>query len=195
MSARFSPVVIRAADFDWQGTLSAVTAGTPEGSIAIAGNVSDGVCLGSFPLAADGNFQLWVFSDAYKATITKEAGRDIVEVEEDVYETYNLACLLTGATTDANYKSQGVRINSSKYTLLRDLGKQTFAVKLEDGSAPNVTIDSVRVLKSRDAGLVLASKGPYYFAMKYKSDPRSDPSLAMAEKLAMGFYWAVGPDA
>lgn len=35
--------------------------GTPEGSIAIAGNVSDGVCLGSFPLAADGNFQLWVF--------------------------------------------------------------------------------------------------------------------------------------
>ena len=103
--------------------------------------------------------------------------------------TYNLACLLTGATSDDTYKGQGVRINSTKYTLLRDLGKQTFAVKLEDGSTPNVTIDSVRVLKSRDSGLVLASKGPYYFAAKYKSDPRADPSMPMAERLATGFYW------
>lgn len=220
--------------------------------MAIAGNVADGVCLGSYPLDSTSNYQLWVFTDAYKATITKEKGRDIEEVEEDVYETYNLACLLTGAVTDATYKSQGVRINGVKYTLLRDLGKQTFAVKvrararsaraprcrpgspppppaphggprsrlflararpsitaparlppfvcvfvaqMEDGSTPNVTIDSVRVLKSRDAGMVIGTKGPYYFAAKYKADPRSDPSMAIAERLATGFYWAVGPDA
>lgn len=71
-----------------------------------------------------------MFTDPYKATITKEKGRDIEEVEEDVYETYNLACLLTGATTDETFKAQGVRINSTKYTVLRDLGKQTFAVKV-----------------------------------------------------------------
>ena len=37
---------------------------------------------------------------------------------------------MTGMTTDETYKSQGVRINSTKYTLLRDLGKQTFPVKV-----------------------------------------------------------------
>jgi hypothetical protein len=55
-----------------------------------------------------------------------------------------------------------------------------------------VTIDSVRVLKSRDSGLVLTVKGPYYFAAKYKSDPRADPSMAMAEKCATGYYWCGG---
>jgi hypothetical protein len=34
--------------------------GAPDGTVFIAGNVSDGVCLGSFPLDATGNFQLWV---------------------------------------------------------------------------------------------------------------------------------------
>jgi len=49
--------------------------------------------------------------------------------------TYNLACLMTGMTTDETYKSQGVRINSTKYTLLRDLGKQTFPVKVRRAAA------------------------------------------------------------
>ena len=69
-----------------------------------------------------------------------------------------------------------------------------FPRQMEDGSAPNVTIDSVRVLKSKDSGLVIGVKGPYYFAAKYKSDPRADPSMPMAERLASGFYWAVGAD-
>lgn len=71
-----------------------------------------------------------VFSDAYKATITKEKGRDIEEVEEDVYETYNLACLLTGAKDDASFKSQGVRLNGTKYTILRELADQTYSPKV-----------------------------------------------------------------
>ena len=32
----------------------------PEGTIFIAGNVADGVCLGSYPLDATSNYQLWV---------------------------------------------------------------------------------------------------------------------------------------
>jgi hypothetical protein len=64
--------------------------------------------------------------------------------------------------------------------------------QLDDGSAPNVTLENVFVLKSRDSGLVVGVKGGYYFAAKYKSDPRSDPSLAVAAALANGFYWAVG---
>ena len=34
----------------------------PEGTIFIAGNVADGVCLGSYPLDASSNYQLWVRS-------------------------------------------------------------------------------------------------------------------------------------
>jgi hypothetical protein len=157
-----------------------------------------------------------VFADPYKATITKEKGREIEEVEEDVYETYNLACLLINAKTDDNFKSQGVRINGSKFTVLRELPNQTYIAKVRaipprcllvlaipvtkvhmqiDGESHNVTLEQVYVLKSKEAGLVIGVKGGYYFAARYKSDPRSDPSLAVAEDLAIGFYWACGPDA
>jgi hypothetical protein len=64
-----------------------------------------------------------------------------------------------------------------------------------DGESHNVTLEQVYVLKSKEAGLVIGVKGGYYFAARYKSDPRSDPSLAVAEDLAIGFYWACGPDA
>ena len=40
----------------------------------------------SFPLAEDGNYTFWVFSDPYKATVTKENG---TEEEQDIYEAYN----------------------------------------------------------------------------------------------------------
>jgi hypothetical protein len=163
-----------------------------------------------------------------------------------VYETYNLACLCLGTKDDATFKAQGVRVNGTKYTVLRELGAQTYQAKvsaraswgaagardvvpravvclrrtlsvwsaacwhsppalllfcapprlrtlqLDDGSTPNVTLENVFVLKSRDSGLVVGVKGGYYFAAKYKSDPRSDPSLAVAAALANGFYWAVG---
>ena len=96
----------------------------------LAGQVSDGVAYASYPLGADGNYQFWVYSDAYKATITKEKGKEVEEVEEDVYETYNLACLLVGAKTDATFTSQGVRINATKYTVLRELENQTYTAKV-----------------------------------------------------------------
>lgn len=64
-----------------------------------------------------------------------------------------------------------------------------------DGVPTNVTVDKIWVLKSKENGLVIGAKGGYYFAARYKSDPRSDPSLSVAEDVAIGFYWAVGPDA
>lgn len=57
----------------------------------IAGDTS-GQCFSSYPLAEDGNYKFWVFADAYKATVTKEDGS---EVEEDVYEQYNLGLVST----------------------------------------------------------------------------------------------------
>lgn len=67
-------------------------------------------------------------------------------------------------------------------------------MQIGDDSHP-VTVENVFILKGKEGGLVAAVKGGYYFLGKYKADPRSDPSLAVAEQLAVGFYWAVGPDA
>lgn len=114
---------------------------------------------------------------------------------QDVYETHNLACLCTGAKEDPHFKTQGLRINGVKYTILRTMDSQTFAAKLEDGSSHNVTLEKVFIGKSKDSGLVVGVRGGYYFAAKYKSDPRADPSMAIAERLAIGFYWATGADA
>lgn len=189
------------ADFDWNGTCAAAKAGGPDAlQVVAAGQVSDGVCFASYPLADDGNYKFWVFSDPYKATISKDvigAGgkvTDTVDVEEDVTETWNLACLVGGYKDDPLFKTQGVRLNGSKYSLLRELGKQTYTAKIEDATHA-VTMESVFLLKGKEGGLVVGVKGGYYFAGQYKSDPRSDPYLAVADALAIGFYWAVGPDA
>lgn len=48
---------------------------------------TDGTFYSSYPLAEDGNYAFYTHSDAYKATVTKE---DMSEVEEDLYESYNL---------------------------------------------------------------------------------------------------------
>lgn len=112
-----------------------------------------------------------------------------------MYETHNLACLCTGAKEDPHFKAQGLRINGVKYTILRSMDAQTFTAKLDDGSAPSVTLEKVFIGKSKDSGLVVGVRGGYYFAAKYKSDPRADPSMAIAERLAIGFYWATGADA
>lgn len=47
---------------------------------------TSGNIFSSFPLAEDGNYAFWVFSDPYKANVMKEDG---TEVEEDIYEAYN----------------------------------------------------------------------------------------------------------
>lgn len=88
--------------------------------------------------------------------------------------------------------SSAACVNPPPAGILRTPSPRLRALQLDDGSAPNVTLENVFVLKSRDSGLVVGVKGGYYFAAKYKSDPRSDPSLAVAAALANGFYWAVG---
>ena len=95
--------------------------------VVVAGTSHDGVAAGSYPLSGAGEYQLWVYSDPYKAAITKDDGND---VEEDVHESWNLACVCTGAKDDANLKSQGLRINQTKYTILRSLENQTVQAKV-----------------------------------------------------------------
>lgn len=184
------------SDFDWQGTCAAVKAAAEPIEYALAGEAAGGTAYGSYPLAADGNYSFWVYSDPYKATITKETngGKDIAEVEEDVYEAHNISRLLAGDKSDTHLKEQGVRLNGTKYTILRELATQKYSAKV-DGVAYDVTIDKVCVGKSKDGGIVIATKGGYYFAARYTANPRSDPFLAVAEAIAVGFYWAVGPDA
>jgi hypothetical protein len=46
----------------------------------------------SYPLAEDGNYKFFLYTDPYKAMISKNDG----EVEEDVYEAYYLGLLLQG---------------------------------------------------------------------------------------------------
>ena len=58
---------------------------------------SDGTVHSSYPLAEDGNYTFWAYSDAYKGLVNKEDGS---EVEEDIYEAYNLGlvCATAGIT-------------------------------------------------------------------------------------------------
>lgn len=56
--------------------------GAPAGTVVVAGTSADGVPAGSYPLGDDGNYQFWVFADAYKATVTVEKGKEIEEVEQ-----------------------------------------------------------------------------------------------------------------
>ena len=54
-----------------------------------------------------------------------------MEVEEDVYESHNLAQYLAGNKADPSLKTQGVRINgSTKYVEMRSLGKLTTKAKV-----------------------------------------------------------------
>ena len=69
----------------------------------------------SFPLADDGNYKYWAFSDPYKATVMKNDG---TEVEEDIYEAYNLSLLLTGQKGSIA-EGHGVRLNGEKYMHLK----------------------------------------------------------------------------
>lgn len=102
---------------------------------------SDGTVYSSFPLAEDGNYTFWAYSDAYKAPVSKEDGS---EVEEDIYEAYNLGLVSTrlrtakaeGGTCYCSHWSRaqvaserkaeippghGVRVNGTKYMIVQDL--------------------------------------------------------------------------
>ena len=155
-------------------------------------------CLLSSPTCHSSLFPLQVFADAYKATITKEIGTkgETAEVEEDVYESHNLAQYIAGNKTDPSLKTQGVRINGdAKFVEMRDITQATpYKVDI-DGTEHHVSIEKVTILKGKNNSLVLGVKGGYYLAAIYKADARSDTSPAIAQALAISFYWAVGPDA
>jgi len=70
----------------------ACRASQAEGVEGILAGDTAGNIFSSFPLAEDGNYQFWIFSDPYKATVTKEDGS---EVEEDIYEAYNFGLVST----------------------------------------------------------------------------------------------------
>ena len=101
------------------GHLDAVIAGDTAGNI-----------FASYPLAEDGNYKFWVFSDAYKGNVTKEDGS---EVEEDIYEAYNLSLLFTGQK-DQIPPGHGIRINGEKYMHTSSLKGNTYQARIGDAS-------------------------------------------------------------
>lgn len=100
---------------------------------------SDGTVYSSYPLAEDGNYTFWAYSDAYKGMVNKDDGS---EAEEDIYEAYNLglvrracrfhtpAALFSAPTSMVQLASgrkseippgHGIRINGSKFTQVQEL--------------------------------------------------------------------------
>lgn len=64
----------------------------------------------SYPLAEDGNYKFFLYTDAYKATISKDEG----DVEEDVYEAYYVGLLLQGKKEEIP-KGHVLRVGGEKY--------------------------------------------------------------------------------
>ena len=127
--------------------------------------------------------------------MTKESG---AEVEEDIYEASNLGCLLSGQKASIP-EGQGIRLNGVKYMQAQVLKNQTYQAKIVDESGNEakypVTIEEVHVMKKGKDGIMLGVKGGYFFIAKHDSSDPKQTGPAAAEALAIGFYWAVGPDA
>jgi hypothetical protein len=58
-----------------------------------------------------------------------------------------------------------------------------------------VTFDELHVLKKGKVGITIAVKGGYFFLAKTDTGEAGQSLPACAASLAIGFYWAVGPDA
>ncbi len=71
---------------------------------------------------------------------------------------------------------------------------QTYPAKIGD-STYNVTMDEVHLLRKGKVGMVLAVKGGYFFLAKTDNENPAQSLPNCAAGLAIGFYWAVGPDA
>jgi hypothetical protein len=95
----------------------------------IAGD-NQGNLLSSFPLSDDGNYKYWAFSDPYKATVSKSDGTD---VEEDIYEAYNISLLVTGQKASIA-EGHGVRLNGEKYMHTRVRGARGRALLTPHGA-------------------------------------------------------------
>ena len=119
----------------------------------IAGDTQGNV-FASYPLKPDGSNVFSLFGDPYKGTVVKEDGS---EVEEDIYEAYNLSLLVTGQKGSIA-PGHGVRINGEKLMHTSSLKGNTYKAKIGDDSH-NVTIDEIFVLKKGKVGVMLAVKG------------------------------------
>ncbi len=71
---------------------------------------------------------------------------------------------------------------------------QTYTAKVND-TPYNVTFDELHVLKKAKINLLIAVKGGYFFIAKTDNEKPEQSIPAAAASLAIGFYWAVGPDA
>jgi hypothetical protein len=155
----------------------------------LAGDVSGNV-YASVPLDATGNYTFWVYTDPYKAQITKNDGS---EVEEDVYEAHVIGQLLAGKKAEIA-DGHCLRINGEKYMHLRVLPSEVYKAVIGEDSF-NVTIDEVHVLKKGKTQVFLGSKGGYFFMVKSEAGGGVGGGAAELNAMAIGFYYAVGPDA
>lgn len=88
----------------------------------------------------------------------------------------------------------GLALLFSIARFLQVLKSQTYPAKIADASY-NVTIDEVHVLKKGKIGLMIGVKNGYFFLAKCNNEDAKQQGPACAASLAVGFYWAVGPDA
>lgn len=104
----------------------------------------------------------------------------------------------------------GIRVNGEKFMHLNQLKEEKYPVKIDpafgggdaafDDSADGVethevTLEQVHILKKGTKGLVIVVKGGYFLAaFCNEEDPKQKAPLCAAS-LAVGMYWAVGPDA
>jgi len=154
----------------------------------IAGDTSGNVY---FPAPADAaTAKFMLRGDPYKGIVAKEDGS---EVEEDIYEAYNLSLLLTGQKGSVP-PGHGIRIHGDKFMHTSTLKENVYKAKIGDDSH-NVTIDEVYVLKKGKIAVMMGVKGQYFFIGRMDPNKPEQTAARCCEGLAIGFYWAIGPDA
>jgi len=174
------------SDFDWSSIpYAAVSSG--HCSAAIVGDATTGLATASWPLAEDGNYSFWVFADPYKATIAKEDGS---EVEEDIYESYNLTLILGG---DFNPLGQGVRINSTKYLKVNEMDRPTYELVISDAPV-TFHFDKAYFFQKGKEGLVIAVRDSNFYIAKCDCNKPEQQTALGAKALAIGGYWVHGGD-
>jgi hypothetical protein len=136
----------------------------------IAGDTAGNV-FASYPLKPDGSNVFSLFGDPYKGTVVKEDGS---EVEEDIYEAYNLSLLVTDQKGSIP-PGHGVRINGEKMMHTSSLKGNTYKAKIGDDSH-NVTIDEIFVLKKGKVGVMLAVKGQVSLPTRARAQSAQAPT-------------------
>lgn len=101
--------------------------------------------------------------------------------------------LVTGQK-DSIPQGHGVRINGDKFMHIRVLKGETYSPHVGDGPQP-VTLEDVHVLKKGKIEAAIAVKGGYFFIGKTNPEKPEQTGVKLIQALAVGMYWAVGPDA